>query len=203
MALTEGEVFVSASLGVAISGGDRDTAARLLRDADTAMYMAKERGRARIEVFDPKSHGIVLDKIRIRNELHGALKRGEFRVYYQPIVEVSTGRVMGVEALLRWQHPERGLLHLGEFLAMAEENGLISPIGAWVLGAVLSSSQCRLGRRAPQRGFGAIPSGVSVNLSPRQLIEPDVRGRRGVGSWRAPGSPHVGVARDHRGSPGG
>ena len=171
-ALAEGEVFVSASLGVALSGGDRDSAASLLRDADTAMYMAKERGRARIEVFDPKSHGMVLDKIRIRNELHGALERGEFRVYYQPIVELRTGRVPGVEALLRWQHPERGLLHPGEFLAMAEENGLISPIGAWVL-----EQSCRQAvawdaerRVAGSRGD---PMSVSVNLSPRQLIEPN------------------------------
>jgi EAL domain-containing protein (putative c-di-GMP-specific phosphodiesterase class I) len=172
VALTEGEVFVSASVGVALSGGDRDSAASLLRDADTAMYMAKERGRARIEVFDPKSHGIVLDKIRIRNELHGALERGEFRVYYQPIVEISSGRVTGVEALLRWQHPERGLLHPGEFLAMAEENGLISPIGAWVLDQSCRQAVAWAAERRSE-GYRGDPISVSVNLSPRQLIEPN------------------------------
>ncbi|HLM95425.1 MAG TPA: EAL domain-containing protein [Acidimicrobiales bacterium] len=173
VSLAEGETFVTASLGLALSGDDRDTAASLLRDADTAMYVAKERGRARIEVFDPKSHALVLDKIRTRNELHGALDRGEFRVYYQPIVEMSTGRVACVEALLRWQHPERGLLHPGEFLSTAEESGLITPIGAWVLEescrqAVAWTEERRRG------GLGEGPISVSVNLSPRQLIEPNL-----------------------------
>jgi diguanylate cyclase (GGDEF)-like protein/PAS domain S-box-containing protein len=170
--LADGEIFVSASVGVALSGGDKDSAASLLRDADTAMYMAKERGRARIEVFDPKSHGIVLDKIRIRNELHGALERGEFRVYYQPIVEVATGRVSGVEALLRWQHPERGLLHPGEFLTMAEESGLISPIGAWVLEQSCRQAVAWAAERR-REGFRGEPISVSVNMSPRQLIDPN------------------------------
>jgi diguanylate cyclase (GGDEF)-like protein/PAS domain S-box-containing protein len=173
IALEEGEVYVTASLGVALSGGDRDSAASLLRDADTAMYVAKERGRARIEVFDPKSHAMVLDKIRVRSELHGALERGEFRVYYQPIVEVDSGRVSGVEALLRWQHPQRGLLHPGEFLPMAEESGLITPIGAWVL-----EQSCRQAVAWSSKGAheasGAEPISVSVNLSPRQLIETDL-----------------------------
>ncbi len=172
-ALAEGEVFVTASLGLALSGGDRDSAASLLRDSDTAMYMAKERGRARIEVFDPKSHGMVLDKIHIRSELHGALERREFRVYYQPIVETGTGRVAGVEALLRWQHPERGLLHPGEFLSMAEESGLISPIGAWVLEESCRQAVAWTDARL-RAGLGTDPISVSVNLSPRQLIEPDL-----------------------------
>jgi diguanylate cyclase (GGDEF)-like protein/PAS domain S-box-containing protein len=171
--LSEGEIFVTASLGLALSGGDRDTAASLVRDADTAMYTAKDRGRARIEVFDPESHGVVLDKVHLRSELHGALDRGEFRVYYQPIVETSTGRLTCVEALLRWQHPDRGLLHPGEFLAMAEESGLISSIGAWVLEescrqAMAWSTERRLA------GLGSDPISVSVNLSPRQLTDPDL-----------------------------
>jgi diguanylate cyclase (GGDEF)-like protein len=173
VSLAEGEIFVTASLGLALSGGDRDSAASLLRDADTAMYMAKEHGRARIEVFDPKSHGVVLDKIRMRSDLHGALERGEFRVYYQPIVELATGRVSGVEALLRWQHPERGLLHPGEFLSMTEESGLIAPIGAWVL-----EESCRQAVAWAQarrnEGMSGDPISISVNLSPRQLVEPDL-----------------------------
>jgi diguanylate cyclase (GGDEF)-like protein len=171
IALPEGQIFVTASLGVALSGGDRDSASSLLRDADTAMYMAKERGRARIELFDPQSHGLVLDRIRIRSELHGALERGEFRVYYQPIVEVATGRVFGVEALLRWQHPERGLLHPGEFLTMAEESGLIVPIGAWVLEESCRQAAAWTHERRSD-GFGGDPISISVNLSPRQLVEP-------------------------------
>jgi diguanylate cyclase (GGDEF)-like protein/PAS domain S-box-containing protein len=171
--LADGEIFVTASIGVALSSGDRDSAASLLRDADTAMYMAKERGRARIEVFDPKSHGIVLDKIRIRNELHGALERGEFRVYYQPIVELASGRVTGVEALLRWQHPERGLLPPAEFLAMAEESGLITPIGDWVLEESCRQAVAWASKRRDE-GMRSVPMSVSVNLSPRQLIEPNL-----------------------------
>jgi len=173
LALAEGEIFVTASVGMALSGGNRDSAASLLRDADTAMYVAKERGRARIEIFDPRSHGMVLDKIHIRSELHGALERGEFRVYYQPIVELNTGRVAGVEALLRWQHPQRGLLHPGEFLSTAEESGLIAPIGAWVLEQSCLQAVAWTSERLCA-GLGAEPISVSVNLSPRQLIEPNL-----------------------------
>ena len=195
--LTEGEIFVTASLGVALSGGDRDTAASLLRDADTAMYNAKERGRARIEVFDPKSHDVVLDKIHIRSELHGALERGELRVYYQPIVELSTGRVACVESLLRWQHPERGLLHPGEFLAMAEESGLIAPIGAWVLEEscrqavawTRRATACGVGRR--RRQCECQPVAPAAHRSgPRR------RGCRHRG--RGGNRPRDGLARDHR-----
>jgi EAL domain-containing protein (putative c-di-GMP-specific phosphodiesterase class I) len=156
---------------VALSVNGADTAARLLRDADTAMYMAKERGRARIEVFDPQSHGVVLHRMRIRSDLHNALERDELRVYYQPIVNLDSGRMESVEALLRWEHPERGLLPPGEFLPIAEESGLIVPIGAWVL-----EEACRQvvtwGRLRHHDGLGAGTIGVSVNVSPRQLSEP-------------------------------
>ena len=172
VSLAESEIFVTASAGVALSDQlGSDSAARLLRDADTAMYMAKERGRSRIEVFDPETHGLVLDRMRIRSDLHGALERDELRVYYQPIVALATGRVEGLEALLRWVHPERGLLHPGEFLPVAEESGLIVPMGAWVL-----EEACRQAvaweevRRA--EGFGVDPININVNLSPRQLVEP-------------------------------
>ena len=168
--LPEGEVFVTASLGMALSGTGDDSAAGLLRDADTAMYVAKERGRSRIEVFDPRSHDVVLDRMRTRSELHGALERDELRAYYQPIVELATGRVAGVEALLRWEHPERGLLHPGEFLGIAEESGLMVPIGTWVL-----EQACRqvVAWEDERRGagFASEPLIVSVNLSPRQLVE--------------------------------
>ena len=170
--LPEGEIFVSASMGVALSHDIGDTASSLLRDADTAMYRAKERGRARTVLFDQESHTVALEQMRTRNELHRALERREFRVFYQPIVEVGTGHLGGVEALLRWQHPERGLLHPGEFLSIVEESGLIVPIGAWVL----EESCAQLVRWEAERrdeGIGALSLGVSVNVSPRQLIEPD------------------------------
>jgi len=169
--LDQGEVFVTASQGVAVSGGQSDSASGLLRDADTAMYMAKERGRARTEVFDLERHAVALEQMHTRSQLHRALERGEFRVYYQPIVELESGRLAGVEALLRWQHPERGLLLPGDFLSIAEESGLIVPVGAWVLNEVCRQ-HVRWEQERSERGAASLPIGVSVNLSPRQLAEP-------------------------------
>jgi diguanylate cyclase (GGDEF)-like protein/PAS domain S-box-containing protein len=168
--LAEGEVFVTASQGVALSGGTSDTASALLRDADTAMYMAKERGRARTELFDVERHAMAIEKMHTRSQLHRALDRGEFEVYYQPIVELENGRLAGVEALLRWQHPERGLLLPGDFLSMAEESGLIVPVGAWVLEEACRQ-HVRWDQERTQRGAAGLPMGVSVNLSPRQLAD--------------------------------
>jgi diguanylate cyclase (GGDEF)-like protein/PAS domain S-box-containing protein len=171
--LTDGEIFVTASQGLAFSGAGDDSASGLLRDADSAMYMAKERGRARIEAFDPQSHGVALKQMHTLSQLHRALDRGEFRVYYQPIVDLQTGCLAGVEALLRWQHPTRGLLHPAEFLSMTEESGLIVAVGAWVL-----DNACRQLVRWQQerriRGAPGLSVGVSVNLSPRQLVEPNI-----------------------------
>jgi diguanylate cyclase (GGDEF)-like protein/PAS domain S-box-containing protein len=169
--LPEGEIFVTASQGVAISGEDGDSASGLVRDADTAMYMAKERGRARTMVFDPQRDSTALEQMHTRSQLHRALERGEFRIYYQPIVDLQNGRLAGVEALLRWEHPERGLLLPGEFLSMAEETGLIVPIGAWVLD-VVCQQHVRWEQDRSERGAAVMPIGVSVNLSPRQLAEP-------------------------------
>jgi diguanylate cyclase (GGDEF)-like protein/PAS domain S-box-containing protein len=166
--LPEGEVFVTASLGVAMSGSVDETAESLLRDADTAMYRAKDQGRARTEVFDERTHFRAVHQLRTGNDLHRALQRGEFQVHYQPVVDLPTGDVAGFEALVRWQHPTRGLILPGEFVALAEETGLIVPIGAWVLEEAcrqVAEWQARL----PQ---GAPPLFISVNLSPRQLAEP-------------------------------
>jgi diguanylate cyclase (GGDEF)-like protein/PAS domain S-box-containing protein len=171
--LTEGEIFVTASQGLAFSGVGDDSASGLLRDADSAMYMAKERGRARIEAFDPQSHGVALKQMHTLSQLHRALERGEFRVYYQPIVDLQSGCLAGVEALLRWQHPKRGLLHPAEFLSMTEESGLIVPIGAWVLDEACRQL-VRWEQERKERGAPGLSVGVSVNLAPRQLIEPNL-----------------------------
>jgi diguanylate cyclase (GGDEF)-like protein/PAS domain S-box-containing protein len=166
--LPEGEVFVTASLGVAVSGRVGDSAESLLRDADTAMYRAKDQGRARTEVFDERTHERAVHQLRTGNDLHRALQRREFQVHYQPVVDVHTGTVAGFEALVRWQHPTRGLILPGDFIALAEETGLIVPLGAWVL-----EESCRQLASWQERSADDAPLlFISVNLSPRQLAEP-------------------------------
>ena len=164
LALADGEMFVTASVGIAINDGDLDTAETLLRNADSAMHWAKDAGTARIEMFRSDSHDRAIHHVRVANELHRALERQELRVFFQPIVSMEDGHVSGFEALVRWQHPERGLVGPGEFVELAEETGLIVPIGAWVL-----EQACR--QLVQWRAVGADIS-VSVNLAARQLAEP-------------------------------
>jgi len=165
--LPEGEVFVSASLGIAVSGNGDDTPSTLLRDADTAMYRAKDQGRARIELFDARTHDRAVDSLRTGNALHRALERREFELHYQPVIDLETGRVLGFEALLRWCHPERGLVYPADFIPLAEETGLIVPIGAWVL----EEATMQTLRWQQTRGNGHQLM-ISVNIAPRQLAEP-------------------------------
>ncbi len=169
ISLTTDEVFVTASIGIAISNGE-DTAETLVRHADAAMYQAKSDGRARTVVFEPDRHGSADAALRIGTDLHRALERNELAVHYQPIVDLRTGRVIGFEALVRWNHPERGLLEPDDFIHLAEENGLIVPIGAWVL-----ETACRQTARwqtIRDRTTTAAPLVINVNLSPRQLADP-------------------------------
>jgi diguanylate cyclase (GGDEF)-like protein/PAS domain S-box-containing protein len=163
------EVFVTASLGVAVSGRNASSPDEILRDADTAMYRAKELGRARVELFEERSHLQAVDHLQTGRDLHHALERGEFEVHYQPIVELDTGRVSGFEALLRWNHPVRGLLLPGEFIGLAEETGLIVPIGLWVL-----EQACRQTVRWQANRPNGPPLSISVNLAPRQIAEPSL-----------------------------
>jgi diguanylate cyclase (GGDEF)-like protein/PAS domain S-box-containing protein len=163
------EVFLSFSIGVSMSG-DVDTLATpetLLRDADAALHRAKEKGRARIELFveDHRAHAV--NRLRTANDLHRALDEQEFRVVYQPEVDLRTGRITGVEALVRWHHPERGLVPPAEFIPLAEQTGLISRIGEWVLDTSLA--QAALWRQAR---FDGAALAVWVNLSARQLGDP-------------------------------
>ena len=162
-------VSVTASIGIAF-GTDADARpADLLRFADAAMYRAKTEGKARYVVFDRAMHADWVARSDLEAELRGALERGELRLHYQPIVDLATGRIVGAEALVRWLHPERGLLLPQGFLRVAEETGLIVPLGAWVL-----AEACRQARAWQRERSAAESFWVSVNFSPRQLRQPDL-----------------------------
>ncbi len=166
------EVFVTASIGIAVASGD-DTAETLLRHADAAMYQAKHDGRARAVVFRPDHHGSAVAALKTGNDLHRALDRDEFLLHYQPIVALNTGRLVGFEALIRWNHPERGLLRPADFIAYAEETGLIVPIGAWALET--ACRQTALWQRARDEELddpaAESPLTISVNLAARQVAD--------------------------------
>jgi diguanylate cyclase (GGDEF)-like protein len=138
---------------------------QLLREADAAMYAAKRQGRARFEVYDPSMGEQASDRLRVLSELRTGLGRDELRLHYQPIINICDGRTRGVESLVRWQHPERGLLLPDAFLPWAEESGLLVDLGAWVLRA--ASQQGALWQRER-------PLSISVNLSVRQLLHRDL-----------------------------
>jgi len=166
----EGEdLFMGVSIGIAVGVTGLELPDALLRDADAAMYLAKERGRGRCEVFDQAMQAQARKRHDVENALHRAVAREEFRVFFQPMVELAKGACIGVEALARWQHPERGLLGPGDFLRSAEETGLVVPIGQIVL-----ERACR--RVVEWRAVVPDPSRfrVSVNLSSRQLLHVDL-----------------------------
>src|SRR5207248_11024551 len=127
------EVFTSVSIGIALSNSGYEQPEDILRDADTAMYRAKSLGKARYEVFDADMRASVMARLQLETDLRRALERGEFSNYYQPIVDLTSGEIAGFEALLRWQHPTRGLLGPSEFIGVAEETGLIRELGWWNL----------------------------------------------------------------------
>ena len=164
------ELFVSTSIGIAMQSLAHEHPDDLLRNADIAMYEAKGRGRARYTVFEPKMKARASEHLRVETELRRAIEREEFRVYYQPIVDLRTGRIAGVEALLRWQHPDRGLVPPLEFIPLAEETGLIVPIGQLVLEEACRQV-CKWRDLYPGKP-GEEPLTVSVNLSVRQFGHP-------------------------------
>jgi diguanylate cyclase (GGDEF)-like protein/PAS domain S-box-containing protein len=163
------EVFTSASIGIALSSAGYEKGEDLLRDADTAMYHAKGKGKARYEVFDRTMHGTAVALLQLETDLRRAVERDEFRLYFQAIVGIPTRKVVGFEALVRWQHPERGLLMPEEVIPLAEETGLILPIGKRVLREACQRMQ-EWHREYPTDP----PLTITVNLSPQQFSQPDL-----------------------------
>lgn len=169
--LADQDVHVTASIGIALADGD-STPESLLRDSDAAMYRAKRRGRGRIELFDDDLRITSERRLATATALHRAMDRDELAVAYQPVVDLATGRLVSVEALVRWDTIGRGAVQPAEFIPIAEETGLIVPIGAWVL-----EEACRQAVRWQAIRPGGPHLGVAVNLSIRQLISSDVAGR--------------------------
>jgi diguanylate cyclase (GGDEF)-like protein/PAS domain S-box-containing protein len=162
------DLSISASIGVAVAPATGTvTADMLLRDADVAMYSAKARGKGRTELFVPTMHDDAVRRLRLRADLAVAHQRGELRLVHQPVVDLDSGAIRGAEALLRWRHPELGELSPAEFVPLAEQTGLIVPIGSWVL-----AEACRFAARWGAATAGGPPPFVSVNVSPVQLRDP-------------------------------
>jgi len=155
------EVFVTASAGISLFPLDGDDPDTLIKHADTAMYRAKEAGRTNYQFFKTEMNAVAAERVSLESQLRRALERDEFVLHYQPKVSFASGKITGVEALLRWNHPELGMVAPGRFVPILEDNGLIVPVGAWVLSEV-----CRQLKHWNELGLSLC---VAVNLSSRQL----------------------------------
>jgi diguanylate cyclase (GGDEF)-like protein/PAS domain S-box-containing protein len=165
--LNEQEAFVTPSIGIALSESTKDEPVEVLRHVDWAMYTAKEGGKARYAVYNPRMNIDVGERMRLRRDLYQAVERKEFEVYYQPQVELPTNQIVDVEALVRWKHPDKGLLPATQFITLAEQTGLIDHIGRWVL-----QESCR--QLMEWQEWYSAKLGLSVNLSAREIQQPDV-----------------------------
>jgi diguanylate cyclase (GGDEF)-like protein/PAS domain S-box-containing protein len=168
-ALEAHEVFATTSTGIAVSSSAQGQPTDLLRHADLAMYRAKSKGKACYEVFEPNMSTDALERLELETDLRRALGREEFRVYYQPEILLESGDIVGMEALVRWEHPEHGLLLPQEFLPIAEESNLIMPIGQWVL-----REACKQLRTWQEQYPNLAPLVMSVNLSTREFFQPSL-----------------------------
>jgi diguanylate cyclase (GGDEF)-like protein/PAS domain S-box-containing protein len=160
------KVFLGASVGIVVASASNSNPVDLLRDADVAMYAAKAEGKNRSKFFEPGMRRAVLERMTMESDLRSVITRGQLALFYQPIVDLATGNIVGAEALVRWRHPQRGLVPPGQFIPLAEETGLILDIGRWVL-----REACVQIKKWRDRFPGA-PLKVSVNISSRQLGDP-------------------------------
>jgi diguanylate cyclase (GGDEF)-like protein len=165
------ECYVGASIGIAFPSKAADRPELLLRNADAAMYKAKRDGRGRSEVFDASMHAEVMERVELERALRSALESKEFRLVFQPIVDFDDGRPSSFEALVRWDHPDKGLLEPESFIPLAEETGVIVPLGRWVL-----DEACHQAVRWRDTSDHLDRLGISVNVSPRQIEESDLFG---------------------------
>jgi diguanylate cyclase (GGDEF)-like protein len=176
--LEEAELYVSASIGVVLAAETALTGTELIRNADIAMYRAKQNGKDRFEYFDAQMHAQLLRRMQLEMDLAKAIEQQQFHLVYQPIITLGDGTVVGVEALMRWQHPEYGLISPLEFIPIAEETGLIVPLGEWVLREACQQLMQWLNRYFPanESPVWMASSGLtmSVNLSVRQLLQPNL-----------------------------
>jgi len=160
-------IFTSASIGIVLSSLEPSSALDLLRNADIAMYSAKERGKACYKIFDQTMYTQTIERLQIENDLRQALEQKEFLVHYQPIISLQTGKLSGFEALIRWQHPDRGLVSPLDFIPIAEDTGLIVFIGEWVL-----RESCHQLKTWQQQFPAAAPLTIAVNLTSKEIREP-------------------------------
>ncbi|MDQ6671773.1 MAG: EAL domain-containing protein, partial [Chloroflexota bacterium] len=165
------QLFVGLSIGIASSSDGRERPEELLRNADMAMYAAKRAGKSRFVLFDPEMNARAVHRQQLESDLREALDGGEFRVYYQPLVSLESGVFSEVEALVRWIHPTRGMISPADFIPIAEESGLIVPLGRWVL-----REACRQVRAWELERPFSRPLVVGVNLSARQIVDSDLVG---------------------------
>jgi diguanylate cyclase (GGDEF)-like protein/PAS domain S-box-containing protein len=161
------ELYVTASIGIGLYPHDGTDAQSLLKNSGAALYRAKQQGGNNYQFYTPDMNERALKRLALENQLRWAIERKEFKVYYQPQVKIDTGQVVGMEALVRWQHPEMGLVSPAEFIPLAEDTGLIAPIGEWVL-----RTACAQTKSWQDCGFTSLH--VSVNLSSRQFQQPDL-----------------------------
>ena len=169
--VASGDVTIAASIGIALSDGVSSTE-ELIRSADLAMYRAKARGRGRYEVFDRAMHSEAVARLRLESELRNAVERREFQLFYQPMVDARSGAIRGMEVLMRWNHPERGVVPADEFITVANQTGLIVSLGAWML-----RESCHQVARWQTMFPSTPPIKLSVNFCRREMHNPDLLAR--------------------------